>query len=66
VGERTSTHFHETTFTCFTITAVTPFIKKRDLKLDYFAYFHSIMSDGYIFWEIHLTGKELSSSIRNY
>jgi len=27
-GEKTSIHFHETTFTCFTTRVVTPFMKK--------------------------------------
>jgi hypothetical protein len=35
---------------CFAMRTVTPLLKVDTLKLVYFAYFHSVMSYGVIFW----------------
>jgi hypothetical protein len=43
---------------CFAMRNITSLIKTETLKLVYFAYFHSIMSYGIIFWGTQQTAKK--------
>jgi hypothetical protein len=49
---------------CFAMRTITSLMKTETLKLVYFAYFHSIMSYGIIFWEIRWTAKKYCTSKR--
>jgi hypothetical protein len=49
---------------CFAMRTVTSVTKTETLKLDYFAYFHSIMSYGITFWDNSTDSKKYFTSKR--
>jgi hypothetical protein len=41
---------HKLRAACYTVRSVKPFMSQKTMQMDYYAYFHSIMNCGLLFW----------------